>query len=196
MTIHRFAFSSGKGQMAYSWQTRRRTVSIKVTTMLRSLYILGIIFAVVGIVAALRLFNIRTSEDFYQAQRGRRVSNEVRSVLRFSAESDLRACICSFVSCLTCARTCQTCMHESCSFLKTCTYSISQGEQHALCTVSHCLNPSHSLSSRYAIGQTRHILRPSCAAPSPTASYSPCFVLAQFQLTCMSMLLKLDVLIG
>lgn len=80
-TVYRFAFSSGKGQMAYSWRTRRHTISIKVTTMLRLLYILGIIFAVVGVVTALRLFNIRTAEDFYQAQHGRKVSNEVSNML-------------------------------------------------------------------------------------------------------------------
>lgn len=65
--------------MAYSWQTRRRTASLKVTTVLRLLYIVGIIFAIVGIVAALHLFNIRTYEDFYSAQRGRTVSNKVSS---------------------------------------------------------------------------------------------------------------------
>lgn len=70
--------------MAYSCRTKRRkTVTIKVTTMLRSLYILGIIFAAVGIVAALRLFNIKTAEDFNQAQHGRRVSNEVHCFFLF-----------------------------------------------------------------------------------------------------------------
>ena len=49
--------------------------------MLRLLNILGIIFAVVGVEAALRLFRIRSMADLHQAQHRRTVSNQVSSLL-------------------------------------------------------------------------------------------------------------------
>lgn len=138
--------------------------------MLRLLYILGIIFAVVGIVAALRLFTIRTAEDFYQAQHGRKVSNEVSSMLLCSLLSQHQGRYHALVH-----------LVSPCP----CKYAVTQ---HQPCQIVRIL------SSRCY----QCLVIPACSSYSPTASYMHCFVNVYFQPTCKSMtymLLKHDVFV-
>ena len=51
---------------------------------MRILHIVGIVFAVIGVVAALNLFSAKSENDFASAQQDRKTSNKVRPLDAFS----------------------------------------------------------------------------------------------------------------
>lgn len=70
----RFNACSGRGNMGYTLRSGRK---ISVPRILRLLYIVGIIFAIIGVVAAINLFNASTVSALNTAQHDRRTSNAV-----------------------------------------------------------------------------------------------------------------------
>ena len=102
----RFELCSGKADVEVQLPIGGRKLSV--ARVMRVLHIVGVVFAVIGITAALNLFSAKNANDLASAQQDRKTSNAVslympaysaavsRRIIQFSGE-DVSTTSCSLV---------------------------------------------------------------------------------------------------